>query len=571
MSPRVQRAPRARRADRACAGRSAATSNRKGFTSCRSRTASPTFYPAQRADQAVHRRRARLGERYLLRAEAYRKSLHRLRPRYENLFDPLAILPELEPDRARVAPDEATARGLELSVAYAEPDGLRWWASYVRARATDVVDGETVPRSWDQRDAAQLGVGHDSGRWDFGAVLGYHSGWPTTGLTLEESPAGETTAVIGRRNALRARRLREPRFAREPPRAAARRRARRVRRDVERDESRQPVLRRLRSRGGRERRVPRAGDGHLAAAARDVRRPLAVLIRRDQFSRCASSKATDNRRCGGRSCCARISADAAVSRRRAIAMARRDCGAGSALRARVPRPRAARQGHAGQRHDRRRAYRPFRVQRRVAPRRRARQRDVRLRDAEPRARHSGHGRRRRHQRVAAASACSSSGASTASGAGIGTGSRVSATPTSTPVSNVAGQRADGGTFDIATTADDELHVFAGGGVHREIGSRWLLDTTLTIEHHDTHYELVDIGVGRARHDRLADGLRHRHRRELPVLAAATPRARCAAARRGSGPSARRASRRGRAARRGCAGAAAPGSARAGSAGRSRRT
>jgi hypothetical protein len=60
-----------------------------------------------------------------------------------------------------------------------------------------------------------------------------------------------------------------------------------------------------------------------------------------------------------------------------------------------------------------------------------------------------------------------------------------------PISNVTGQRPDGGTFDIATTADDELHVFAGGGAHRELKQRWLLDTTLTIEHHDTHYELVD--------------------------------------------------------------------------------
>jgi hypothetical protein len=59
------------------------------------------------------------------------------------------------------------------------------------------------------------------------------------------------------------------------------------------------------------------------------------------------------------------------------------------------------------------------------------------------------------------------------------------------VANVAGQRTDGGSFDIATTADDELHVFAGGGAHREIKSRWLLDATLTVEHHDTHYELVD--------------------------------------------------------------------------------
>jgi hypothetical protein len=64
-----------------------------------------------------------------------------------------------------------------------------------------------------------------------------------------------------------------------------------------------------------------------------------------------------------------------------------------------------------------------------------------------------------------------------------------------PVSNVTGRRADGGTFDIATAVEDELHVFAGGGAHREILRRWLLDTTLTIEHHDTHYELVDAVSG----------------------------------------------------------------------------
>jgi hypothetical protein len=59
------------------------------------------------------------------------------------------------------------------------------------------------------------------------------------------------------------------------------------------------------------------------------------------------------------------------------------------------------------------------------------------------------------------------------------------------IDDVAGQRIGGGTFDIATTADDELHVFAGGGLHREIGQRWLLETSLTLEHHATDYELVD--------------------------------------------------------------------------------
>jgi hypothetical protein len=57
--------------------------------------------------------------------------------------------------------------------------------------------------------------------------------------------------------------------------------------------------------------------------------------------------------------------------------------------------------------------------------------------------------------------------------------------------NVAGLRVGGATFDIATTAATELHVFAGGGAHRPLGDRWLLDATLTFEHHDTDYRLVD--------------------------------------------------------------------------------
>jgi hypothetical protein len=59
------------------------------------------------------------------------------------------------------------------------------------------------------------------------------------------------------------------------------------------------------------------------------------------------------------------------------------------------------------------------------------------------------------------------------------------------IGDVAGLRAGGGAFDITTTADDELHVFAGGGLHRALGQRWLLDTSLTIEHHDTDYQLTD--------------------------------------------------------------------------------
>jgi hypothetical protein len=57
--------------------------------------------------------------------------------------------------------------------------------------------------------------------------------------------------------------------------------------------------------------------------------------------------------------------------------------------------------------------------------------------------------------------------------------------------NVTGLRANGDAFDIVTEADDEVHVFVGGGLRRPLGERWALVTTFTIEHHSTDYQLVD--------------------------------------------------------------------------------
>jgi hypothetical protein len=161
------------------------------------------FSTAQRSDQAVIGLHHRFGRRYSARVEAYWKSLRQLRPRFENVFDPLAVIPELEPDRVRIAPERAFARGLEISVAYDGPHELQWWASYVLARVEDRIGGTDVPRSWDQRHAAQFGLARDTGRWDLVAALNVHSGWPTTALVFDETNFAAPASIIGQRNALR--------------------------------------------------------------------------------------------------------------------------------------------------------------------------------------------------------------------------------------------------------------------------------------------------------------------------------------------------------------------------------
>jgi len=160
------------------------------------------FFPAQRSDTAVVGLQHRLGNKYAFRVEAYWKSLGRQRPRFENLFDPLAINPELEPGRVRVSADRASSRGIETSVVYDNDGKFGWWASYTFAEATDRIDGRDVPKSWDQRHAVQAGLDWTTDRWELGMAANVRSGWPTTALSIEPSTDPMVpTVVFGARNA----------------------------------------------------------------------------------------------------------------------------------------------------------------------------------------------------------------------------------------------------------------------------------------------------------------------------------------------------------------------------------
>lgn len=164
------------------------------------------FFPAQRADHIIAGISRKLGRNHSIRLELFQKDMGDLRPRFENLYDPLALIPELQADRVRIAPSDAQARGLELSINRSGQD-LSWWASYSLAEVTDTVDGVEVPRSWDQRHAFQAGLTWSTNNWDLSIAGHIRTGWPTTSLSLEKNigPGGETelVAVPGPRNAER--------------------------------------------------------------------------------------------------------------------------------------------------------------------------------------------------------------------------------------------------------------------------------------------------------------------------------------------------------------------------------
>lgn len=163
------------------------------------------FFPAQRADHTILSLEHRFPSNNLaLRIEAFRKSMGSLRPRFENLWTPLALLPELEPDRVMISPSSALAQGIEISLASKDNGSLDWWASYSLARVEDTVDGMDVPRSWDQRHAISGGVNWETQKWNLSAGITYRTGWPTTDLSaVADQETGDVLVDLGPRNGAR--------------------------------------------------------------------------------------------------------------------------------------------------------------------------------------------------------------------------------------------------------------------------------------------------------------------------------------------------------------------------------
>lgn len=162
------------------------------------------FYPAQQADHTILSLEHRCGARLDLRLELYHKQYRKVNPRFENLFDPLVLLPEVGFDRVMIAPDGAHADGVELLLNWQPMDSWSGWLSYSWSRAQDRIDGRNVYRSWDQRHAVSLGIAWTRGPWAVTLADVYHTGWPTTELSLAAAPTpGAAPVVIGPRNVAR--------------------------------------------------------------------------------------------------------------------------------------------------------------------------------------------------------------------------------------------------------------------------------------------------------------------------------------------------------------------------------
>jgi hypothetical protein len=116
--------------------------------------------------------------------EVYRKRWTNVSPYYDNTLQKVTLVPDLIPDRLRLAPGDSQSVGVELSAHRAFSAFLEGWANYTWSRVVDDFSGTTVLRSWDQPHALASGLTWSNGPAAVETVVGWHRGWPRTPVTF---------------------------------------------------------------------------------------------------------------------------------------------------------------------------------------------------------------------------------------------------------------------------------------------------------------------------------------------------------------------------------------------------
>ena len=158
------------------------------------------FFPVQRAEHRVFGLEHRLVDGTSLRVEAYDRRITDPRPEYRSLVPIIeALWEEGDGDRIRVAPTRGKARGIEFLARRDVGGRVAWSASYVLARSDDEIDGEWVPRPYDQRHTIHFEIAFRPTRmWSVSYAWQYHSGWPGTREYWDANAAVDGSLFLAR-------------------------------------------------------------------------------------------------------------------------------------------------------------------------------------------------------------------------------------------------------------------------------------------------------------------------------------------------------------------------------------
>jgi outer membrane receptor protein involved in Fe transport len=138
-----------------------------------------SFFAAQRAEHVVANLKYQFPSDINLDVSYYQKSFRVVRPRFENAFNPLTLLPEIQFDRYQINPVKAEAKGAEIMLSRGDAGNqLFWWFGYAWSVTQDEYPDYNSDRAWDQTHTAKAGISWRWAHWDFSAAGEVHTGWP---------------------------------------------------------------------------------------------------------------------------------------------------------------------------------------------------------------------------------------------------------------------------------------------------------------------------------------------------------------------------------------------------------
>ncbi|MDH3641822.1 MAG: TonB-dependent receptor [Gammaproteobacteria bacterium] len=112
-----------------------------------------------------------------VRAEVYEKQYRHPRRRFENLFNPFVMVPELEPDRVGFSPDKARAKGADLEIRRYIGERFTGVVRYSYMDAEDRIGASWVPRRWSQRHTVNAIASWEADNYVLAAAVTWHTGW----------------------------------------------------------------------------------------------------------------------------------------------------------------------------------------------------------------------------------------------------------------------------------------------------------------------------------------------------------------------------------------------------------
>ncbi|MCZ6830852.1 MAG: TonB-dependent receptor [Gammaproteobacteria bacterium] len=139
------------------------------------------FFKPQQSDQVIAGLEWDRGDLEFV-AEIYYKRYRDQKGRFENMFNPFVLLPEMEPDRVGLYPQRASAQGLDLDLKVTFLPALTGQLRYSHMQAQDRIEGKWIERRWSQQHTLNASLIWQKQSYSLSAAITWHSGWRSTQL-----------------------------------------------------------------------------------------------------------------------------------------------------------------------------------------------------------------------------------------------------------------------------------------------------------------------------------------------------------------------------------------------------